>query len=472
VSQHGRRWDRTHTLLLGHEQLRLGARLSQNGQLFETDRGQGPGRRVIKLFSGGVGLGEEVVADFTRDVTTVANLRHPHIVQVAEVGRLPDGTPFVVMERLAGRTLEEVLAEAGALPVADIIPILRAVASALSAAHAAGVAHGELRADNVFLAEVAGYPRGFAKLLDFGVAHLSAAARGPGRGQREWRPDAGADRLALVGLAHRLLTTGRVVDAASALALNHLLSQAAAGSSPGEGFESVSTLLDALEAAVIVTGPQPVAIPEPSPPEPASLTQQFFADGERQEAAHAGAVARAPQPSPDPGDDRIPRSRARVAAFGSFLLLSAAVMVWTLVSLSNTRGASEAAVVRPPSNVTAAPSASAVPSHAIETSTSGRAIVRRARLANVAHHRSPLRTEPPALAAVTPAPVPSPPAPPPASAPVPAPIAAPDSPITSAPAAPFDEDFTQPWEQTDGESVETAAPASAEPEAAESAPAP
>src|SRR5215208_5648961 len=144
MSQHEAHWDRTRTLL-GYGRARkptpaaaarapgldgVGARLAPTGDVFETDRLPGPGRRVIKLFSWGGGLDAEVVRDFTRDAMTVANLRHPHVVQVVESGALPDGTPFVVMERLPGRTLEAALAETGPLPASELIPILRAVASA------------------------------------------------------------------------------------------------------------------------------------------------------------------------------------------------------------------------------------------------------------------------------------------------------------------------------------------------------
>ena len=154
--------------------------MGRTGQLFEMDAGLGAGPRVIKLFAWAAGLAERVVYDFTREAKTVANLRHPHVVQVADAGLLPDGTPFVAMERLRGGTLEEAL-DGRSVPAAELLPILRGVASALSAAHAVGVVHGELRADNIFMVDVAGYRLGFPKLLDFGVARLTTAARALGR---------------------------------------------------------------------------------------------------------------------------------------------------------------------------------------------------------------------------------------------------------------------------------------------------
>ena len=65
--------------------------------------------REVKRLPWAAGLPAEMLADFTREATTVAGLRHPHIVQVHAAGRLPDGTPYVVMERLRGRTLEQAM---------------------------------------------------------------------------------------------------------------------------------------------------------------------------------------------------------------------------------------------------------------------------------------------------------------------------------------------------------------------------
>ena len=131
----------------------IGARVGRRGQVFETDGRAGSGSLVVKLFTWAAGLPAEVVREFTRDVMRVADLHHPHVAQVFDVGTLGDGTPFVVMERLAGMTLDEAVS-GRSLPIAEVLPILRGVGSALSAAHAAGVAHGQLRADNVFIADL------------------------------------------------------------------------------------------------------------------------------------------------------------------------------------------------------------------------------------------------------------------------------------------------------------------------------
>jgi eukaryotic-like serine/threonine-protein kinase len=477
MGQQGTHWNPAHTLL-GYVHVRES---SSGKPVSPTEVVELDEWRVAKVFNLAAGLGGPVVLDFTRDVMTVAKLRHPHVVQVEEAAALPNGTPYVVFERLRGKTLEAALADGAPVSPAELLSILRGVASALSAAHAAGVAHGELRAENVFLAEVPGYPRGFPKLLDFGVAQLSK--RSPG--------DARLDRLALATLARRVLTDGRVVDSGRALALDRVLVRAARSSADG-GFDSVGSVIEAIEAALTAPEPPPAvaAPPAAAPPPPSSLTQQFFTDGEKQEAAYADAAgdvmlgdAREPGASAFAAPaitrklDRIPRSRAHGFAAAAVVLLAAAVMTGSLVSLSSAPGPDEASSLdrQPAANVSGLSSNPIGAAPATDVAPNARPILRRARLGSTTADRPRSPTQPPPVAAVTPAippgavpaPAATPPAPP---APEPAPTAAATPPAaapaaTATPAAPFDEDFTQPWEQTEGEpSHEPASPEPGGPE--------
>ena len=223
----------------------IGARVGRSGQVFETEGRAGLGGRVVKLFTWAAGLPAQVVQDFTREAMRVADLHHPHVVQVLDAGTLGDGTPFVVMERLAGMTLDEA-ASGRSLPMAEVLPILRGVGSALGAAHAAGVAHGQLRADNVFIADLATYGSGCPKLLDFGVARLVPGGHAIGRGALELGRRAGerADQLALATLAWRLL------GAMPAPAIQRVLMRAMSPD-PSQRFGSVTALVEALEEASV-----------------------------------------------------------------------------------------------------------------------------------------------------------------------------------------------------------------------------
>ena len=171
-------------------------------------------------------------------------LHHPHVAHVFDVGRLGDGTPFLVMERLAGMTLDEALS-GRSLPIAEVLPILRGVGSALSAAHAAGVAHGQLRADNVFIADAVRGGPACPKLLDFGVARLVARTHEIGRGADALghRAAERADQLALATLAWRFLGS---MSAPFQRVLLRAMSP-----DPSQRFRSVATLVDALEEATV-----------------------------------------------------------------------------------------------------------------------------------------------------------------------------------------------------------------------------
>jgi eukaryotic-like serine/threonine-protein kinase len=110
---------------------------------------------------------------FEREARHVASLSHPRLVTVFDSG-VDETTPFIVMELVAGRTLRQVLDEAGSLPADDAIAIAVGVCEALDAAHAAGLVHRDIKPANIALSG------GEVKVLDFGIARLE----GPGGGTR------------------------------------------------------------------------------------------------------------------------------------------------------------------------------------------------------------------------------------------------------------------------------------------------
>jgi hypothetical protein len=118
----------------------------------------------------------KMVERFRREVQVCNLLRHPSIVEVWEVGTLADGQPFYAMERLGGRTVQKMLVEEGRFSPGEAIEIFEPVCTALAAAHAAGVVHRDVKTGNIMVLD--GGSR-MVKLLDFGVAKLTAAAFGP-----------------------------------------------------------------------------------------------------------------------------------------------------------------------------------------------------------------------------------------------------------------------------------------------------
>jgi serine/threonine-protein kinase len=134
----------------------------------------GAGRRVaVKVLRRALAEDARAVARFEREARALRAVRHPHIVEAQEVGRLPDGRPFLVMPWMEGRSLrEELAARERPFSLAEAWAVARAVAEALDAAHALGIVHRDLKPENVFLAREndAVVPR----LLDFGVAKVPA----------------------------------------------------------------------------------------------------------------------------------------------------------------------------------------------------------------------------------------------------------------------------------------------------------
>jgi len=126
---------------------------------------------ALKTITAEAAQDPEVLQRFRREAEIVANLRHPHIVEVVDWDQLDDGAPFLVMEYLQGETLATRIAAVGPLPWPQIARICDQVLSAITVAHRAGVVHRDLKPDNIFLAsDDAGDER--VKLLDFGISKI------------------------------------------------------------------------------------------------------------------------------------------------------------------------------------------------------------------------------------------------------------------------------------------------------------
>ena len=117
---------------------------------------------------------EDLVTRFTREATSAAQIKSPHVVQILDHGVLDEGLPFIVMELLVGEDLGQRIKRRGPLPLAAIADVVLQVGKALSKAHQSGILHRDIKPDNIFLLDEEGEV--FVKVLDFGVAKLLEAS--------------------------------------------------------------------------------------------------------------------------------------------------------------------------------------------------------------------------------------------------------------------------------------------------------
>ncbi|HET7788075.1 MAG TPA: serine/threonine-protein kinase [Myxococcales bacterium] len=110
---------------------------------------------------------------FRREAEVLAKIDHPAIVRIHEVVEADEEGkgPYIVMEYCPGRLLEAVL-QAGPLPPAQVVSIVRQVAEGLQTAHVRDVVHRDIKPANLVVSEAGG-----VKILDFGVAWLRDASR-------------------------------------------------------------------------------------------------------------------------------------------------------------------------------------------------------------------------------------------------------------------------------------------------------
>jgi eukaryotic-like serine/threonine-protein kinase len=126
---------------------------------------------------------EEVVSRFASEARSVARIKSEHVAHVFDVGTLPDGAPFIVMEYLEGKDLAEVLAARGRLPTKVAIDYVLQACEALACAHVGGIVHRDIKPENLFLTQSAGSVE-VVKVLDFGISKSALAAVEPGAKRR------------------------------------------------------------------------------------------------------------------------------------------------------------------------------------------------------------------------------------------------------------------------------------------------
>jgi serine/threonine-protein kinase len=141
------------------------------GAVYEAEHPLLRRRAAVKVLHQVAGMDSDGVLRFISEAQAANHIRSRHIVDVFSFGKLPNGRHFYVMDLLVGEPLDKFLRREKRCDIETTLQLLRPIAEALDAAHAAGVVHRDLKPQNLFLAwEPSGET--VPKLLDFGMAKL------------------------------------------------------------------------------------------------------------------------------------------------------------------------------------------------------------------------------------------------------------------------------------------------------------
>lgn len=113
---------------------------------------------------------------FSREVITASSLNHPNIVKVLNWGTLIQGIPFIVMEWLEGRTLDQALTSP--LPLSKVILLFEQICSAIAYAHKKKIIHLDLKPENIFLIQDKQVDEEVVKVIDFGLSRILSTYSG------------------------------------------------------------------------------------------------------------------------------------------------------------------------------------------------------------------------------------------------------------------------------------------------------
>jgi len=204
---------------------------------------------------------EELVERFAREARAAVRIKSEYVARVMDVGTLPDGVPFIVMEHLEGKDLADVLAEQTRLPIRTAVEYMMQACEALASAHANGIVHRDIKPENLFLTR---HAQGvdIIKVLDFGISKLaltSPASKGSRQFVRTMLPMGSPTYMS----PEQIRTAGEVDARSDIWSLGCVLFELIAGTT---AFDA-PTLMQ-LSAAILEKDPTPLRNLQPEcPPE-------------------------------------------------------------------------------------------------------------------------------------------------------------------------------------------------------------
>jgi eukaryotic-like serine/threonine-protein kinase len=141
------------------------------GAVYRVEDQQSHKPRALKVLHAGMSSQREAVVRFEREAIAAGKIAHPHVAAATDFGRMPDGSFFLVLEFVAGRSLRAELDD-GPLEPRRAIRIMQGAVAGVAAAHAKGIVHRDLKPENIMLVDQDGN-RDFVKVLDFGIAKVT-----------------------------------------------------------------------------------------------------------------------------------------------------------------------------------------------------------------------------------------------------------------------------------------------------------
>jgi serine/threonine protein kinase len=146
------------------------------GMVYEAENlGLGKLVAIKVLAQQAAGASSQALERFHQEARTAGAMGHPNVCEVYDLGQLEDGRPYMVMERLTGETLRQMIARDAPLTEETVVIVGAQIFAALAAAHRRGVVHRDIKPENVFLHKPAG-DTFVVKVLDFGVAKAVSRA--------------------------------------------------------------------------------------------------------------------------------------------------------------------------------------------------------------------------------------------------------------------------------------------------------
>jgi serine/threonine protein kinase len=254
------------------------------GEVYKAED-QKLGRVVaLKLLPAGAQEEKNAKRRLLQEARAASALNHPNIVTIYTIDE-SNGSLFIVMEYVEGETLKSII-ERGALESSKLIDIGSQVASALAAAHQAGLIHRDIKPSNILVTSA-----GQAKILDFGLAKLTQVSDAPMSGEQTMsRLTKTGMILGTVAYMSPEQTRGEALDARTDIfSLGCVLYEAATGKVPFSG----PSILSVLHEIATVDPPAPSVISDRVPHQLDSIIRRALAKDREQRYASATDLAAA-----------------------------------------------------------------------------------------------------------------------------------------------------------------------------------